>query len=266
MSPLSRPRLLARAALALAVLAAACARAPRPGAVAGAVPPPPEVRREFRAVWVATVGNIDWPSRAGLSTAQQQAELVAILERARTLNLNAVVFQVRPAADALYDSPLEPWSEYLSGTMGRAPSPYYDPLAFAVAEAHKRGLELHAWFNPYRARAAAARTPAAPTHVTLAKPELVRAYNAMQWMVPGEPETMAHSLAVVLDVVRRYDVDGVHIDDYLLPYKIADSAGPQGRLPRPASYARYAAGGGALARDDWRGGTSTSSCGACTPR
>jgi uncharacterized lipoprotein YddW (UPF0748 family) len=238
------------AAFALAASTiAACVRGPR---VPSAPPPPPEVQREFRGVWVATVGNIDWPSRPGLSTAAQQRELIAILDRARALNLNAVVLQVRPATDALYASSLEPWSEYLTGTMGRAPAPYYDPLAFAVAEAHRRGLELHAWFNPYRARQTGARSPVAPTHVSVAKPHLVRGYGRMQWMDPGEPETQAHSLAVVLDVVKRYDVDGVHIDDYFYPYKIADSAGRKVDFPDSASYARYVADGGTLGRDDWR--------------
>jgi uncharacterized lipoprotein YddW (UPF0748 family) len=246
-----KPSLRRSAAFALAAAStlAACVRTPRGPAVP---PPPPEVQREFRGVWVATVGNIDWPSRPGLSTAEQQRELVAILDRARALNLNAVVLQVRPATDALYASSLEPWSEYLTGTMGRAPSPYYDPLAFAITEAHRRGLELHAWFNPYRARQSGAKSPVATTHVSVTKPELVRRYGPMQWMDPGEPATMAHSLAVVTDVVRRYDVDGVHIDDYFYPYKITDSAGRKVDFPDSVSYARYVANGGTLARDDWR--------------
>jgi uncharacterized lipoprotein YddW (UPF0748 family) len=244
------PSLRLSAALALAATTlAACVRGSRGPAVP---PPPPEVQREFRGVWVATVQNIDWPSRPGLSTAEQQRELVALLDRARSLNLNAVVLQVRPATDALYASSLEPWSEYLTGTMGQAPSPYYDPLAFAVAEAHRRGIELHAWFNPYRARQAGAKSPVAANHVSVTRPDLVRRYGALQWMDPGEPETQAHSLAVVLDVVRRYDVDGVHIDDYFYPYKVADAAGRKLDFPDSASYARYVAGGGALGRDDWR--------------
>jgi uncharacterized lipoprotein YddW (UPF0748 family) len=256
----ARPRASLRGALlpalaALAALAAACA--PRPGTGVGApgrqAPPPPEVQREFRGVWVATVANIDWPSRPGLSTAQQQAELLALLDRAQALNLNAIVFQVRPAADALYESAIEPWSEYLTGTMGKAPEPRWDPLAFAVAESHRRGMELHAWFNPYRARHAAAKTPAAPSHVSAARPELVRRYNKWQWMDPGEPGTPAYSLSVVLDVVRRYDVDGVHIDDYFYPYKENDPATNRTLdFPDSASYARYVAAGGTLGRDDWR--------------
>ena len=112
------------------------------------VPTPPPVRREFRGVWVATVANIDWPSKPGLPVEQQKAELIAILDRAKALNLNGIVFQVRPACDALYQSSLEPWSEYLTGQMGKAPEPFYDPLAFAVTESHRRGMELHTWFNP----------------------------------------------------------------------------------------------------------------------
>src|SRR5882724_10629020 len=112
---------------------------------------PPPLQREFRGVWVATVANIDWPSQKGLPTEQQQKELLAILDKCVALKLNAVIFQVRPMCDALYASELEPWSEYLTGTLGKAPDPPYDPLEFAVREAHARGLELHAWFNPFRA-------------------------------------------------------------------------------------------------------------------
>ena len=138
---------------------------------------PPETLREFRGVWVATVGNIDWPSKPGLTTAQQKSELLEILDRAARLKLNAVLFQVRPACDALYASPIEPWSEYLTGTMGKAPAPFYDPLAFAVEEAHRRGLELHAWFNPYRALHFTSKSPIAAGHVSRAHPELVRKYG-----------------------------------------------------------------------------------------
>src|SRR5437899_2811304 len=138
---------------------------------------PPVLLREFRAAWVATVANIDWPSQKGLTTADQKAELMALLDRAVQLKLNAIIFQVRPACDAIYASPIEPWSEYLTGTMGKAPQPFYDPLAFAVDEAHKRGLELHAWFNPYRARlgpgasarSTSAPSPAAANHISKAR-------------------------------------------------------------------------------------------------
>jgi uncharacterized lipoprotein YddW (UPF0748 family) len=230
-----------------AALAAACGRGARPAPAPAPSPPPPDVAREFRAAWVATVANIDWPSRPGLSSAARRAELLAILDKSKALNLNAVILQVRPSTDAFYESTLEPWSEYLTGTMGRAPEPRYDPLRFAVAEAHARGLELHAWFNPYRARQVGAKSPIADSHVSRTKPHLVRQYGRLLWMDPGEAETQDHSLAVILDVVRRYDVDGVHIDDYFYPYKNGTL-----QFPDSASYARYARGGGTLDRDDWR--------------
>jgi uncharacterized lipoprotein YddW (UPF0748 family) len=231
-------------------------------AVSACTPPPalspapdadlPAAPREFRGVWVATVANIDWPSRPGLPADSQRAELLAILDRAVALHLNAVVLQVRPAADALYPSALEPWSEYLTGASGAPPEPYYDPLAFAVEEAHRRGLELHAWFNPYRARHPTATTPPPPGHVSVTHPGWVRSYGGYLWMDPGVPAVRAHSLAVILDVVRRYDVDGVHIDDYFYPYPVADSAGAPVDFPDEPSWRAYRAGGGRLGRDDWR--------------
>ncbi len=213
----------------------------------------PPIPREFRGVWVATVANIDWPSKPGLPTEQQQAELLAILDRAVELHLNAIVFQVRPSADALYASEIEPWSEYLTGAQGRAPSPRWDPLAFAVREAHARGLELHAWFNPYRARNDLAKSPETASHIARTNPALVKRYGRFLWMDPGEPQVRARTLRVVLDVVKRYDIDGVHIDDYFYPYPIAQGRG-RGDLPFPddASWARYRRGGGTLSRDDWR--------------
>ncbi len=213
---------------------------------------PPQVPREFRGVWVASVANIDWPTKPGLSTFEQQAELLAILDRARTLNLNAVLLQVRPAADALYPSALEPWSAYLTGLEGRAPEPFYDPLAFAVAEAHARGLELHAWVNPYRARHASATSPSAGTHISVTHPELVRTYGKSLWMDPGEPRVVKRTLDVIADIVKRYDIDGVHIDDYFYPYPENGADGQPMEFPDGASFARYQKGGGTLARDDWR--------------
>jgi uncharacterized lipoprotein YddW (UPF0748 family) len=241
------------AALALLLPAALPAQPVAPTTATTSASAPPAVQREFRGAWVASVANIDWPSRPGLSGWEQQAELIAMLDRAVALNLNAVVLQVRPAADALYDSPYEPWSEYLTGVQGRAPEPYYDPLAFAVEAAHARGLELHTWFNPYRARHPSAKGPAARTHVSVARPELVREYGGYQWMDPGEPAVRAQTLRVILDVVRRYDVDGVHMDDYFYPYPVRDSVtGNDAPFPDSASFARYVRGGGRLARDDWR--------------
>lgn len=213
---------------------------------------PPQVPREFRCVWVATVANIDWPSEPGLPVERQKAELIAILDRAAELNLNAVVFQVRPAADAFYASELEPWSAFLTGTQGQAPEPFYDPLGFAVEESHRRGLELHAWFNPYRAFHPSAKGELAANHLSRTHPELVKQYGRYLWMDPGEKRVQDHSLAVVTDIVRRYDVDGVHLDDYFYPYKEKDAAGNVIDFPDEPSYSRYRESGGTLDRDDWR--------------
>lgn len=210
----------------------------------------PVVPRELRAVWVATVENMDWPSRKGLSTAQQQAELIAILDRVAALHMNAVILQVRPAADALYQSSIEPWSDFITGQMGRAPEPFYDPLAFAVAEAHKRGLELHAWINPYRAKVPATRSVSSG-HISRTRPDLVRSYGPYLWMDPGDPEVRQLTSRVALDIVRRYDVDGLHMDDYFYPYKERKN-GRELDFPDDVTYARYRRGGGALGRDDWR--------------
>ena len=210
---------------------------------------PPPVAREFRGAWIATVNNIDWPSKPGLSTAAAQKELRAIIERAAQLKLNALIFQVRPACDALYVSKLEPWSEFLTGEMGKAPSPAWDPLAFAITEAHKRGLELHAWFNPYRARYSRTHGTVASTHISKTQPAVVKSYAGYQWMDPAEPKATAHSLAVILDVVRRYAVDGVHIDDYFYPYPVKGDKGKWKDFPDGASWKKYK---GKLTRGDWR--------------
>ena len=238
------------------LLLAGCVSAPAAPAPGGgaAVPTdsPPAVEREFRGVWIAAVANMDWPSRPGLPPDSQRAELLRMFDRARELRLNAVILHIRPAGDALYASELEPWSEYLTGQQGRAPEPYYDPLEFAVEEAHARGLELHAWFNPYRARHPSAQGDLAATHIARANPELVKTYGSYLWMDPGEDAVRQRSVDVVVDVVRRYDIDGVHIDDYFYPYR---EVGPDGReidFPDSASYARYRAGGGTLGRSDWR--------------
>ena len=213
----------------------------------------PEVRlTEFRGAWIATVVNIDWPSSPGLPVEEQKAELTKLLDLARDMNLNAVFFQIRPACDAFYASELEPWSEYLTGQMGKAPEPFYDPLAFAVEEAHKRGLELHAWFNPYRARHPSKRGEASADHVSLRRPELVRTYGGYLWLDPGEPDVQDYTVGVILDVVRRYDIDGVHLDDYFYPYPVKDADGNDVPFPDDASYARYRESGGTLERDDWR--------------
>ena len=198
----------------------------------------PAAPREFRAAWIASVANIDWPSKKGLSTEKQKQELIALLDKSVALNLNAVVLQIRPSADALYASRIEPWSEYLSGKMGVPPKPFYDPLKFAVDEAHKRGLQLHVWFNPYRVRHTDATTEATPAHVSRSYPEIVREYGNYLWFDPGEPEALKRFIDVVTDVVKRYDIDGVHIDDYFYPYPINDEHGKPVPFPDDDSYAR----------------------------
>jgi uncharacterized lipoprotein YddW (UPF0748 family) len=210
---------------------------------------PPQPPREFRGAWVATVANIDWPSRPGLTVADQKSELLSLLNRAVQLKLNAIVFQVRPACDAMYASSLEPWSEYLTGTMGKAPVPFYDPLAFAIEECHKRGLELHAWFNPFRVRHPEARSPAALNHISKAHPELVRKYGDQIMLDPGEPAVRSSILRVVMDVVKRYDVDGVQFDDYFYPYPVKNFYGREMDFPDDATWRKYGLG---MARDDWR--------------
>jgi uncharacterized lipoprotein YddW (UPF0748 family) len=212
----------------------------------------PPVPREFRGVWIATVDNIDWPSRAGLPVDSAKGELIALLDRAVALRLNAVIFQVRTAADALYKSDLEPWSVYLTGRNGRAPSPAWDPLEFAVSEAHRRGLELHAWFNPYRARYRGDKGPLSTKHVSQAMAPVVKSYGPYLWMDPGEPSVRAHTLKVILDVVKRYDIDGVHIDDYFYPYPERDRRGREIPFPDATSWNKYVKGGGKLTRQDWR--------------
>jgi len=219
------------------------------GPVAVTPPAPP---REFRGAWLATVANKDWPSQPGLSVAQQKAELTALLDRAVQLKLNAIVFQVRPASDAVYASSLEPWSEYLTGTMGRAPQPLYDPLAFAIGEAHRRGLELHAWFNPFRALHPQTKSSVAPNHISRLHPEFVRRYGSQFWLDPGDPAVRAHVLRVVMDVVERYDVDGVQFDDYFYPYPEKDAAGRELEFPDSATWRTYGQASGFFNRDDWR--------------
>ncbi len=203
-----------------------------------------EVPREFRAAWVATVANIDWPSKPGLSTAEQQAEAINLLDSAAALNLNAIIFQVRPQCDAFYKSELEPWSYFLTGEQGKAPEPFYDPLSFWVTEAHKRGLELHAWFNPYRAHHPGGQKN--ETSVIATHPEIVRKIdNGYFWLDPSMQATQDYSYDVVMDVVKRYDIDGVHFDDYFYPYSSIE-------FPDSIAWQNYLDNGGTLDRHDWR--------------
>lgn len=209
-----------------------------------------EQKPEFRAVWVATVANIDWPSKPGLPEADQKKELVALFDQCKALNMNCVIFQIRPMCDALYESKLEPWSGFLTGKQGQSPG--YDPLAMAVEEAHKRSMELHCWFNPYRAWSPSAKYEPNENHIIKKRPDLAKKYGNHYWMIPTHTEVQKHSLDVVLDVVRRYDIDGVHMDDYFYPYPELDEEKKEIPFPDGESWAEYQKAGGKLAMDDWR--------------
>ena len=194
----------------------------------------PMVPREFRGPWVACVYNIDWPSKKGLASDIQRAEFVAILDRIASMKMNAIIFQVRPNADAVYQSQYEPWSHWISGAQGKSPG--YDPLAFCIQQAHARGIEVHAWFNPFRALPNA-KIPTANNHVVRTHPTVIRDFKTYKWMDPSSPFTQERALGVIMDVVNRYDVDGIHIDDYFYPYPDVDSQGrakqvfPDGKTP-----------------------------------
>lgn len=208
----------------------------------------PEVPREFRAAWVATVANINWPSRNNLSSDQQKDEAIALLDMLQENNFNAVVFQVRPAADAFYPSPYEPWSFFLTGETGKAPSPYYDPLEFWVAEAHKRGMQLHVWLNPYRAHYTTGKINS-ESMVRRSPDNIVRLSNGTWWFDPANQKTQDHVSLVVKDLVSRYDLDGVHFDDYFYPYREYNGGAD---FPDYKSWSAYLSAGGTLSRADWR--------------
>ncbi|MCB1231946.1 MAG: family 10 glycosylhydrolase [Verrucomicrobiae bacterium] len=222
---------------------------------AAEMPSVPEPAREFRGVWVATVYNLDWPSKPGLPVDQQKAELLDILDRAAALNLNAVVLQVRTMCDALYDSPLEPWSYYLTGKVGKAPEPFWDPLEFAVDAAHRRGLELHAWLNPFRAATAEYGDFLPVNHIARQYPWVTRESGHHLWLDPSSDFVRDRFQTVVFDVVNRYDVDAVHMDDYFYPYP---AKGDEPGLNDDDNFRRYrfgdalAHGKVPLGRNQWR--------------
>lgn len=202
-------------------------------------------KREFRAAWVATVGNIDWPSQKGLSSDVQKEEFIFLLDQMKRNGMNAVIVQIRPAADAFFESPYENWTRYLSGKQGVPPSPYYDPLNFMIEECHKRCMEFHAWFNPYRALVDATKNLHTAEHITYKHPEWFLKYGGKLYFDPGLPVVREYFTKVVLDVVKRYDIDAVHFDDYFYPYRIAGV-----EFPDFKSYTKY--GQAIMAKDDWR--------------
>jgi uncharacterized lipoprotein YddW (UPF0748 family) len=199
---------------------------------------------EFRGVWIATVDNIDWPKRGVTDVAQQKADFIRILDLHQRNGMNTMVVQVRPAADAFYPSPYEPWSQWLTGVQGKAPSPYYDPLQFMIEETHKRGMEFHAWLNPYRANFNIKTASIAKNHITRVHPEWFITYGDTKYFDPGNLEGQKFVENVVRDIVKRYEVDGIHMDDYFYPYPIGTKEFPDG--------ASYKKSGTTLSRADWR--------------
>jgi uncharacterized lipoprotein YddW (UPF0748 family) len=184
--------------------------------------------QEFRGIWVATVNNIDWPSSRSLSTEEQKSEIIKLLDVFKSLNFNAIIFQIRPSADAFYNSKYEPWSTYLTGTSDKSPIPYYDPLAFIISETHKRGMEFHAWLNPYRAIINYKKNESKLYNLINKKPEWFLDYGKNKYFNPGIPDVRQYTNRVVTDIVQNYNVDAIHFDDYFYPYKIKDVDFPDG--------------------------------------
>lgn len=209
----------------------------------------PEVFREFRAAWVATVANINWPSKPGLPVKEQKKEALRILDSLASLNFNAVIFQARPQGDAFYDSEIEPWSYFLTGKQGQAPDPYYDPLKFWIDEAHKRGMELHAWLNPYRIHHKEAPKPGKQSMVHQMEESAIHLKEGYWWLDPSKKSTQDHTLGIVKDLLVRYDIDGIHFDDYFYPYESYNGGDD---FPDDESWANYQNSGGLLSRNAWR--------------
>src|ERR1043165_6535896 len=203
-------------------------------------------KREFRAAWIATVGNIDWPSRQGLPAIEQQQQFTRRPDQLKAMGFNAVIVQIRPAADAFYPSTIEPWSRYLTGHQGQPPEPYYDPLQFMIAEAHKRNMEFHAWFNPFRALVDSRKNPNPPSHVTRLHPDWIVSYGGKSYLNPGIPEAREYVTDVIIDVVKRYDIDAVHLDDYFYPYRV-----PGVVFNDAKTFAKYNPGN-ITDKDEWR--------------
>jgi len=201
-------------------------------------------KNEFRAVWIATVANIDWPIKNTDSVAKQKADFLEILDTYKKLNYNVVIVQIRTSGDALYPTTLAPWSKYLTGKQGKAPVPYYDPLEWMIEEAHNRGFEFHAWFNPYRATMDLNTAELNRNHDVIKHPEWMIKYSDKYYYNPALPEVQKHLITVIEEVVANYDIDAVHFDDYFYPYRIKGL-----EFNDTASYKKYGKG---LSREDWR--------------
>jgi uncharacterized lipoprotein YddW (UPF0748 family) len=235
---MGKSRLLVALAAQMACLASA--QVEYPGLTDSLVVP--AIPREFRAAWVATVWNIDWPSARTLSVASQKAEIDSILTTAKAMNLNALCVQVRSMCDAMYQSSIEPWSYFLTNSMGAAPNPFYDPLQYWIDKGKEKGIAIYAWFNPYRAKNSG--VAANSTHISVTRPDLVKTYGSDLYLDPGEPDALTRTKNVIFDVVARYDLDGVVYDDYFYPYPITNTP-----FPDTTSFATY---GGGLSLSNWR--------------
>ncbi|MEO6490736.1 MAG: family 10 glycosylhydrolase [Ferruginibacter sp.] len=200
------------------------------------------IKPEFRGVWIATISNIDWAST--VSSDEQKVAFIKLLEMHHRNGINAIIMQIRPATDAFYASPYEPWSQWLTGTQGLAPEPLYDPLEFMIEETHKRGMEFHAWMNPYRAVFNTTTSSITEDHITRIHPEWFINYGDQRFFDPGNKEVQQYVIKIVRDVVKRYNVDAIHFDDYFYPYPI-----PQKEFPDYQSFKKY---GNGLSRADWR--------------
>lgn len=201
------------------------------------------IRDEFRAAWLTTVGNYDWPEK-GASAQSQQSALIQIIESLKNLNFNVILFHVRPSSDAFYISKLVPWSVYLTGTQGKDPG--YDPLQVAIQAAHERGMELHAWLNPYRVGSVSMEL--FPSHPVVIHPEWCITYNNNRYLDPGNPQVKNHIVEIIEEIIENYDVDGIHFDDYFYPAGAKSSSEPFGFNDRD-SYGKFGSG---MTLDNWR--------------
>ncbi len=199
---------------------------------------------EFRGVWIASVDNIDWPLKGMLNVDSQKTEYIRQLDMHKANGMNAVIVQVRPAADAFYPSPYEPWSQWLTGTQGKPPVPFYDPLQFMIEEAKKRGFAFHAWLNPYRADFKIGASSIGPSHITKLHPEWFLEYGDKKYFDPANKDAQQFVVNVVRDIVSRYDIDAIHMDDYFYPYRITGK-----EFPDSISYLNSKSN---LNKEDWR--------------
>ncbi len=209
-----------------------------------------EITGQFRGVWISTVKRLDYPPYAGMRSEQLKAEFIKILDSCKAIGINAIIFQVRPAADAFYASPYEPWSEWLTGKQGRAPSPYFDPLEFMIDETHKRNMQFHAWINPFRAVATIGKANVQASHISNKQKDWFFVYGKNKYFNPGVPAVRNYVIKIIVDIVNRYDIDAIHFDDYFYPYPLRDDNNEIIEIPDYQTFSKY--GKGFKNIKDWR--------------